>query len=482
MNSGSKKISFADLASKLEINPSKLSYIIYKLPDNKKYFHFEIPKKNGGKRRISKPVPKLMSVQRKVKDYLLTFYISKPCSHGFEINRNIKTNAERHLNGKLLLNIDIKDFFGSINFGRIYGLLRSKPFNFDNKAAASVAKLVTYNNSLPQGAPTSPILSNMIAKRMDSSLIKLASKSRATYTRYVDDITFSTTYYSFDKNIVDRGKFDEVIIGSILRQTINNEGFDINHKKTRLLNEYVRKEVTGITINEFPNVRRKYINSIFGMIFSWKKYGYEKAQQTYKVKYLKLDPSSDVNANLYRSVIIGKIGFVAHIRGWDDVVVSKLCKKYCECDSESPKRIKSIGELSMEYNVFIGHASEQKNDVAQPLFDELTKLGIKTFIDIVEIKWGGSLTKLINKALAQAEYFLAIISIDSIGKSWPDTEMNAAIARQIDGKQKVLPLFIGTKEQIEECKNHYSLIYDRLYKEWANNPQELAQEIKDLIN
>ena len=114
MNSGSKKISFEDLASKLEINPSKLSYIIYKLPDNKKYFHFEIPKKTGGKRRISKPVPKLMSVQRKVKDYLLTFYISKPCSHGFEINRNIKTNAERHQNGKLLLNIDIKDFFGSI--------------------------------------------------------------------------------------------------------------------------------------------------------------------------------------------------------------------------------------------------------------------------------------------------------------------------------------------------------------------------------
>ncbi len=482
MDSTSKQITLEDISARLEINISKLSYIIYKIPDNKKYFNFEIPKKNGGKRSISKPVPKLMNVQRKVKDYLLSFYISKPCSHGFEVNRNIKTNAERHLKGKLLLNIDIKDFFGSINFGRIFGLLSNKPFNFDKKAAASIAKLVIYNNSLPQGAPTSPILSNMIARRMDSSLIKLASKSRATYTRYVDDITFSTTYNRFDKNIVDSGNFDEVIVGRMLIQTINKEGFEINHRKTRLLNKYVRKEVTEITINEFPNVRRKYINSIFGMIFSWKKHGYEQSLQIYKVKYLKLNPSSDVSPNLYRSIIIGKISFVAHIRGWDDVVVSKLCRRYCECDSEPPKRIKAIGELSMKYNVFIGHASEQKDDIAKPLFDELTKLGIKTFIDIVEIKWGDSLTKLINKSLAEAEYFLAIISIDSIGKSWPDTEMNAAIARQIDGKQKVLPLFVGTKTQIDECKNHYSLISDKLYKEWNNNPQEVAQEIKDLIS
>ena len=482
MSSKSQKTSIDRIAIYLEMSSRQLSYINYKIPDNKKYYHFEIPKKNGGKRRISKPVPKLMSVQRKLKDYLFSFYISKPCSHGFEIDRNIKTNAEQHQKGKLLLNIDIKDFFGSINFGRIYGLLKSKPFNFDNKAAASIAKLVTYNNSLPQGAPTSPILSNMIARRMDSSLIKLASKSKATYTRYVDDITFSTTHYSFDKNIVESGKFDEVIVGRMLIQTINNEGFQINHKKTRLLNEYVRKEVTGITINEFPNVRRKYINSIFGMIFSWKKYGYEKAQQNYKVKYLKLDSASELNSSIYKSVIIGKISFVAHIRGWDDVVVSKLCRKYCELDNEAPKKIKAIGDLSMEYNIFIGHASEQKNDVAKPLFDELAKIGIKTFIDTVEISWGDSLTKLINKALAEADYFLAIISINSIGKSWPDTEMNAAIARQIDGKQKVLPLFVGTKKQIEECKNHYALISDRLYKEWNNNPQELAQEIKDLIS
>lgn len=481
MNDESKKVNFEELALQLEITPKKLSYIIYKIPDNKKYISFEIHKKNGGKRKIFKPVSPLMSIQRKFKEYLLTFYNSKPCSHGFELDRNIKTNAERHQKSKILLNIDIKDFFGSINFGRVYGLLMSRPLNFDKKAAASVAKLVTYDNMLPQGAPTSPILSNMIARRMDSLLMKLAASAKATYTRYVDDITFSTTHYSFDKRIVENGNFDDVVVGNKLSDIIKNEGFEINPKKTRVLNKYVRKEVTGIIINEFPNIKRKYINSIFGMIFSWKRYGYDHALMVYKVKYLRLNPDAEVNYNIYKSVIIGKISYVANIRGWDDVVVSKLCKKYCECDSEPPKRIKAIGEISMKYDVFIGHASEQKDDIAGPLFDELTKLGIKTFIDVVEIKWGDSLTRIINKALAESEYFLAIISANSINKSWPDTEMNAAIARQINGKQKVLPLFVGTVDQIVECKNHYSLISDRLYKEWKGNPEKIALEIRDLI-
>ena len=302
-----------------------------------------------------------------------------------------------------------------------------------------------------------------------------------TYTRYVDDITFSTTHNRFDRSIIESGKFDDVVVSRVLIQIIQGEGFDINNKKTRLLNNYVRKEVTGITINEFLNVRRKYINSIFGMIYSWKKYGYYPSLQAYKTKYLNLPPDLDVNEDLFKSVIAGRISYVAYIRGWDDVVVSKLCRKFCECDSNPPKRIHAIGNLSMKYEIFIGHASEQKDDIATPLFEELTKEGIRTFIDIVEIKWGDSLTKLINKALSEAKYFLAIISIDSINKSWPDTEMNAAIARQIEGKQKVLPLFVGSTEEIEKCKEHYPLISDRLYKEWNSNPEVLAREIKDII-
>ena len=474
-------LTFERLSYELGIELKKLTYIIYKIPDDKKYIKFSIPKKGGGKRQICKPVPKLLSLQRKIKDYLITYYKTKPCSYGFEINKDIKKNASQHIKSNLVLNIDIEDFFGSINFGRIYGLLLHEPFNFDKKTAAAVAKAVTYENKLPQGAPTSPVLSNMIARRLDSKLMHLAYNTRSIYTRYVDDMTFSTTMSSFHKNIIVKGKFNDVELSPQLITIIEREGFSLNTKKTRLLNKHVRKEVTGITINEFPNLRRNYINSVFGMIYSWKKYGYEDAQEKYKTKYLKLNQDHKILQDSYRSTIIGRIGHIAHIRGWSDVVVSKLCRKYCECDTNPPKRLKSIGEMSMKYDVFIGHASEQKNDIVEPLYNSLTSLGVRVFVDMVNIKWGDSLTKLINNALAESEYFLAIISIDSISKSWPDTEMNAAIARQIDGKQKVLPLFLGSKKEIEECKNHYSLLSDKLYKEWSDNPDELAQEIKNLL-
>jgi len=482
MISTEPKISFETIAILLGLEPKKLSYVIYKIPDDKKYNIFDIPKKTGGKRTISKPVPKLLNIQRKFKDYLMNYYRSKACSHGFEKNKDIKSNAIQHLKSKILLNLDIHDFFGSINFGRVYGLFLNEPFNFDKQAAAAFSKLVTFQNKLPQGAPTSPILANMIARRMDSALTKLASINRCTYTRYVDDITFSTTRYKFEKEIVEQGNIDDVVLGSELVSMITRNGFIINQNKTRQLNQSVRKEVTGITINQFPNVRRKYINSVFGMIFSWKKHGYDNALDIYKENYLKLKPSESVNKDIYRSVIIGKISFVAHIRGWDDVVVHKLCRKYCECDKNPPDRIKVIGDIFMKYNVFIGHASEQKDTVAIPLNEALTKIGIKSFIDKVEIKWGDSLTRIINKALADSDYFLAIISMDSITKSWPDTEMNSAIARQIDGKQKVLPLFIGSTDEIEKCKSHYSLLADRYYKIWQNNPDQIAKEIQELLN
>ena len=162
--------SFIDLSNILEIEPKKLSYIIFVIPSKDKYSCFEIKKKGGGKRKINRPSNQLFVLQRKFKKYLEGFYSPKICSHGFEINKNIKTNAIIHLKSKVILNIDLKDFFDSINFGRIYGLFLSQPFNFDKKASVAITNLVTFDNKLPQGAPTSPILANMIARNLDTSL------------------------------------------------------------------------------------------------------------------------------------------------------------------------------------------------------------------------------------------------------------------------------------------------------------------------
>ena len=192
-------------------------------------------------------------------------------------------------------------------------------------------------------------------------------------------------------------------------------------------------------------------------------------------------PSSLSNNDLFTSVVMGRIGYIADIRGWHDPVVIRLCKKYVDCGVKTTNKILETSTMPSKYNVFIGHASEQKNDIAIPIYNELSSIGISSFIDIVEIKWGDSLTKKINRALGESDYFLAIISKDSIKKSWPDKEMNAAIAREISGKQKVLPLFVGSKSEINELLDHYALISDKLYYEWNDNAKDIAIKIKDLL-
>ena len=466
----------------INVDVRKVTYIAYGINEENKYTTFEIPKKNGSKRIINKPIPILDWLQKKLKRYLEQFYKRKNCSFGFEYGLSIKNNAEQHTKKRLILNIDISNFFNSINFGRVYGLLLKHPFNFDKKASACIAKILTHKNCLPQGASTSPLISNMISRRLDSKLMKLAEDTKSHYTRFVDDITFSTNLEKFNKKILIHGHLQNVELGWELATIISDEGFRINNNKSRLLNDYTRKEVTGITVNKFPNVRRNYINSIFGMIHAWNKYGLKSSNNRYLARINVAGDSKDNQNDLFRAVVIGKINHVANIRGWDDIVVQKLCRKYCECDEKAPTKIRTIGEEEVKYNVFICHASEQKESIAIPIHKSLTALGIKAFIDIYNIKWGGSITQIINKALSEAEIFLPIISIDSIDKDWPSAEINSAIARNIEGVVKVLPLFTGSEDQINSCRKQFPLIHDTLFKTWDNNSDELALAIKEQLD
>jgi len=477
--------SVASLAELLHTTEQKLTYSLYRINDNSQYSSFQIPKKSGGFRVIDKPCGQLKSLQRNFNEFLCKQYNRKPCSHGFENKFGIITNAATHKKRRIILNVDIEDFFGSINFGRVFGLFQSKPFFFPKNVAAAAAKLVTYQNKLPQGAPTSPILANMIALRLDSKLMSLAKKYSCMYTRYVDDITFSSTKPIIAPEVASLNANNNVTLGKAFLHIFEKEDFQIKGSKTRILTKFVRQDVTGLTVNEFVNINRAYINSVFGMIYSWKKHGLEAAGSTFLSKHAtktyKL--SKDITPGvIYRSVVIGRISFIAHVRGWDDIVVRKLCVKLCEVDIKPPHKIGDIGNMPLQYDVFIGYANEQKETIAKPLHEELTKLGVKSFIDIVEIKWGDSLTKIINKALSTSKYFLAIISSDSIQKSWPNKEVNAALAREIEGKQQILPLFVGNASEVEKLKDHYSLIADKSYKVWDGNPVLLAAEIKNILS
>ncbi|MCX5638790.1 MAG: reverse transcriptase domain-containing protein, partial [Planctomycetota bacterium] len=189
-----------DVASLLEIPYQVLNYHLYVTKPSEQYATFSIPKKQGGVREIYAPMTTLKIIQKKLNFILQNvykkIYEKKICVHGFIYGKNVQTNALTHAKKEYVFNIDISDFFPSINFGRVYGLFMGKPYNLSKSVASVLARICAFkdlsHDLLPQGAPTSPIISNMICARMDDELYRFARRFNCKYTRYADDITFST--------------------------------------------------------------------------------------------------------------------------------------------------------------------------------------------------------------------------------------------------------------------------------------------------
>ncbi len=317
-----------ELASFLGLTYQALAKIIYKTDDAYKYHQFQIPKKNGGHRQIASPAKKLKAIQVKLKDVFYEIYPTKPAAHGFANKKSIVTNAEQHLDKKSIFNIDLSDFFGSIHFGRIRNLFKSSPFNFNNTVSTILAQICCFNNALPQGAPTSPILSNMIAWKLDSQLQHLAKITNCTYTRYADDISFSFTCNKWrlpEEIVIIRD--NEGSPGNALTHIIEDNGFNINYEKVRLCSNLSRMEVTGLTVNEFPNVRRQYVRQLSSMLNAWRKYGYELAEKEFNEKYdLRHRASEKPKSYLY--VIKGKLSFLRSVRSGRDPLFNKLAVQF----------------------------------------------------------------------------------------------------------------------------------------------------------
>jgi len=185
----------------LEVRANRLAFHLFRIPDAKRYTTFEIKKKSGATRTIRAPISALKILQRKLAYVLSLVYEPKSGTHGFTRSRSIVSNAQPHVKAKFVLNIDLKDFFPSINFGRVRGMLMAVPYKLHPTAATVLAQLCCVENSLPQGAPTSPVISNMICARLDSQLRSLARKYHCTFTRYADDITFSTSLNKFPRPV-----------------------------------------------------------------------------------------------------------------------------------------------------------------------------------------------------------------------------------------------------------------------------------------
>ncbi|WP_347242302.1 reverse transcriptase domain-containing protein [Nostoc sp. FACHB-892] len=320
-----------DIADLLEVSYPRLVYHIYLVETDKRYKTFEIPKKSGGVRQISTPITALKIIQTKLNQVLQTVYEIKPSVHGFVIGKNIVTNAQAHTKKRYVLNLDLTDFFPSINFGRVRGMFMATPYGLHPDVATVLAQICCHNNQLPQGAPTSPIVTNMICAKMDSQLQRLAKEYKATYTRYADDITFSTTLPKFPEELaykVAEGDVDKILIGNKLLSIINENGFEVNEQKIRLQSRGNHQAVTGLTTNQFPNVDRNYVRHIRAMLHAWSKFGLEAAEEEYLTKYETKSRFSAKDKPTFQQVLRGKIEFISMVKGKDDPIYRKYIKQY----------------------------------------------------------------------------------------------------------------------------------------------------------
>jgi RNA-directed DNA polymerase len=265
----------ADVAGLLGFSASGLSYVLYKQPHNQKYTKFDIPKKSGGTREINAPLGALKGMQKELADLLYAcreeLAAAKPrraLSHGFRKGQSIIDNAKVHTNRRYVLNLDLADFFPTFNFGRVRGFfLKDRDFELNEKVATILAQIACCEGALPQGSPCSPIIADMVAHVLDVRLVALAKEHRVTYSRYADDLTFSTSQKDFPVALATGGSdpTDPWALGSPLVKIIERAGFAVNPDKTRMQVRASRQLVTGLSVNVKANIPQDYWRSIRSM-------------------------------------------------------------------------------------------------------------------------------------------------------------------------------------------------------------------------
>jgi len=245
------------------------------------YYRFTIPKKSGGVRNIAAPKTSLKLVQRKILDDILVKIPVSSSAHGFLSGKSVISGAKTHTaKPSILINMDLENFFPTITFERIRGLF--KYFGYSGYIASLFAMLCTYcervpikikgetkyvkttDRILPQGSPASPMITNIICAKMDKRLEGLSNKFNVIYTRYADDISFS---YAEEEHSFNISGFINTI-----NKIVNEEGFIINKKKTKVLRKNNRQIITGIVINNDEiGVAKKWVKNLRALIYNTKK-------------------------------------------------------------------------------------------------------------------------------------------------------------------------------------------------------------------
>lgn len=298
----------ADVAETLGLTIAELRHLAFhaEAPERTHYITFEVPKRSGGVRLLASPHKKLRAAQQFIQDELLSKLPLTEAAHGFVPSRSTVTNARLHTGQSLVINLDLKDFFPSVTFPRVRGLFES--VGYSPAVATILALIVTEaprmktevdgktlwvaagDRALPQGACTSPTISNLVARKLDRRLGGLCSKLGVSYSRYADDLTFSLP------------SKDKVSVGYLfarVRHIVAAEGFAINEAKGRVQRAGGRQEVTGIVVNHGLTLRREEFKRLRAVLHDAKQNGLEAAN-------CKNHPN-------FREHLLGKIAYVTMV-------------------------------------------------------------------------------------------------------------------------------------------------------------------------
>ena len=286
------------------ISASTLKYFTQVSARRDAYRQFHIPKKSGGVRTITAPDGQLKDIMFTLAFILSELYTPSPEAMAFVPQRSIVDNAQQHLCKNYVLNLDLCDFFTSITSYMVErGLCE---LGVSPVVAHCISTICTYpefkenrvQNVVPQGAPTSPVISNICARRLDRRLSGLARRFHLSYTRYADDITFSSNHNVYHQ--------DGAFMAELFR-IITDCRFAVNEKKTRLQKRGARQEVTGLTVSEKSNVSRKYIKNLRALI--------------HQISLVESPEVHDIN------VARGKLNFLRMVKGETDSTYMRLIIK-----------------------------------------------------------------------------------------------------------------------------------------------------------
>lgn len=211
------------------------------------------------------------------------------------------------------------------------------------------------------------------------------------------------------------------------------------------------------------------------MLHAWDKFGLDAAGSEHFRHYRRRDMTKGPHdaGRAFRNVVYGHLSFVKMVRGTSDPVFLKLCSRVLQLDPNPSKFIRQMVYGADDFDIFLSHASEDKAEIAQPIFEACTRAGLKAFLDQAHIGWGENFAKKINTALGSARTVLVIVSSNSVSKEWPLAEINTALAFEVEGKKHVVALVVGKPDL-----SKLPLIKAKNFMTWSGDPMPIVAALK----